>query len=357
MIINELFQMNGLPAGVSWSLKQHLPFYFQYEITIVRDKGEPLKYKFTFQKEGDGTTGIWNVVLKLISKLDNGEFDPLGITKTGYATYVFAAVAECMRSFLITEKDKIKGLHFSAEESSRYKLYHVLAKKLAETLGWKLELDNTHKIKGFLILKPDTINELQITKDLKNRFASPKEILAKYGWNVLGYGADGAVAENPNEKYVLKLFSTDSKYTDFVKYIAQPHQNNPHLPKISKAIKQIPGTAFSYIGMEKLQKISSKELVGKFFPEMCVLKIDAERYNMSFAMSYDFTFSDQYRQVKLHGNDIWNKIRKPDDAWFSLSEMLYSFARKEKLNIDLHDDNFMLRGNTLVIIDPYNKRL
>jgi hypothetical protein len=52
-------------------------------------------------------------------------------------------------------------------------------------------------------------------------------------------------------------------------------------------------------------------------------------------------------------DDVWRKIkRQPDPAWIDITTKLIAATTKSYL--DLHSGNFMLRGTTLVIIDPWS---
>lgn len=67
--------------------------------------------------------------------------DPEGrmsITGAGEATKVFWSVARAVSMFI--QHKSVALLRFGASEPSRQKLYNVLSKRLAETLGWKREI-------------------------------------------------------------------------------------------------------------------------------------------------------------------------------------------------------------------------
>ena len=62
----------------------------------------------------------------------------MSITGVGEATKVFWSVARAVSMFI--QHKSVALLRFSASEPSRQKLYNVLSKRLAETLGWKREI-------------------------------------------------------------------------------------------------------------------------------------------------------------------------------------------------------------------------
>lgn len=216
------------------------------------------------------------------------------------------------------------------------------------------------------------LDELQLTKDIKAaEFPQPgkitpgarvKDVLAKYGWDVKGYGTEGAVAVHPKTDAILKLFIYDSKYKSFVS-LAE-HHPNIHFPVFYKGVRDIPGTKFSYVMMEKLEKIYEDDILKRFLPELCTIYLTSVQYKMQ----YDFPHSMMQRIAKATGfrrkTDIvdrpdllWNQFgRKPDEEWFTAIDQIYKTAKKIGLqDIDLYHDNnnLMLRSETLVIIDPF----
>ena len=108
------------------------------------------------------------------------------------------------------------------------------------------------------------LNELEI----KHRLADTgtrqmQDVLAKYGWHPLGYGAEATVALHPSKKYVLKIFPKTSKYTEFLDMVGSD-PTNPHFPKFSRQAKPVPGTDHMYVRMEQLQKIQDYDLIVRF---------------------------------------------------------------------------------------------
>jgi len=239
------------------------------------------------------------------------------------------------------------------------------------------------------------IYELQLKKDIQ-QLKNPEDVLRKYGWNVIGIGMEAAVAEHPNKNYVLKLFEDDSNYKKFVEF-AINHKGNPHVPvffrgaetkdlvkveerstiSIPGIMSTIPGTDYSYVRMEKLSKISEKDLIKQYAPEMLVLYLDGIRENISglnfelkVAMrnkiivafrlltgtkSSNTAFIEKLAHDHVQQQELWKRIgREPDEAWFSLAHDLIMMSKKLKTRgLDIHEDNVMFRGNTLVVTDPF----
>ena len=72
-----------------------------------------------------------------------------GITGSGNAIKIFSAVGECLRDFV--RRMNPKAFAFSALEPSRKKLYDVLSQKIAQELGWKVEMEDFIKIRKYYI--------------------------------------------------------------------------------------------------------------------------------------------------------------------------------------------------------------
>lgn len=238
------------------------------------------------------------------------------------------------------------------------------------------------------------ISELQLKKDIQ-QLKNPEDVLRKYGWKVIGIGMEAAVAEHPNKNYVLKLFEDDSNYKAFVRFALQ-HKGNPHVPVFFKGsetkelainerssvnipgiMSTIPGTDYSYVRMEKLAKITEKDLIAVYSPEMMVLYLDGIKQNtagvnfelgqamrnkiivrfrlMSQGKSANTAFIRKLANDQSLQDELWTKLgRRPDDAWFAIANDLLQLAKQLKTRgLDIHEDNVMLRGNTLVVTDPF----
>ena len=220
----------------------------------------------------------------------------------------------------------------------------------------------------------ELLNELQISKDLKNigsRVDGSDEnqetgytlenILKKHGWQTLGKGYEAAIAYNPKKDYVLKIYPTNSRYTKFVNFV-QKNQNNEHLPKFGKYTREIPGTNFSYITMEKLSKVTENSLSNQFFSEIMAVYIISKRHQIG-VLDEPLTkvveeFLDPLPEIDFNDknslNEIWRLIDKPDDSWNQIVESIITLGIHLNLkNIDLGIDNFMRCDITLIIIDPF----
>lgn len=145
-------------------------------------------------------------------------------------------------------------------------------------------------------------------------------ILQKNGYTRLGKGAFGAVYEKPNIPYVLKIFSSrDEAYLEFIR-LAQAYSNNPHFPKFYGKVVRVTKDYYA-IRMEKLTKFNPHE-VGDY----------------SYAL-FDY---------------IQDGIDDGELSYHPELKEACDLVRKNLLShylFDHKDESFMMRGNTLVIVD------
>ena len=202
------------------------------------------------------------------------------------------------------------------------------------------------------------IQEIQLYKDLKDIDYSRDmiSVIERYGWKVLGWGFEGVVAEHPNKPYVLKLFTSQSKYAKFVNLV-QRHPN-PHFPKFSKYIRPIKGTIWSYVRMEKLTPVQEADLRTKFFSEMCYMYLSAKEKHMTISQEIVLLLNRVWGTTSLEEvdeEDFIKEAKGADIQWIDAIEFIMDEAKyRLGLNhIDLHEENLMLRNETLVILDPF----
>ena len=157
-------------------------------------------------------------------------------------------------------------------------------------------------------------------KDKLSRF---KEFLEQNGFKFIDRGSFGIVFERPGYPWVFKIFNRDPAYLHFVKY-AMAHQGNPHLPRIKGLIK-INDDTYA-VRMERLSPIP----LGTE-PAMSLIR-------------------------KIVAIDSYGDLSNADAAWIDkkfpgISAFFKSFPLQD-FEYDLHLQNFMQRGTTMVIVDP-----
>jgi hypothetical protein len=188
-----------------------------------------------------------------------------------------------------------------------------------------------------------------------------ERLFKKYNWRFLGRGMEASVAEHPNKKYVLKVFSSRSQYRLLVN-LARSHVNNPHFPKFYGKIKTIPGhKSYNFIRMEKLDSIPSHDvLYTLFLSEMLYLYTKSEYYDLGLDLGYDLRVGiyNRYRitieKALLIKDEIWDMVPKPSGAWMQATNLVCGVAHENReMMLDIHFKNFMTRNGILVYLDPF----
>ena len=208
------------------------------------------------------------------------------------------------------------------------------------------------------------LHELQITKDVKEPHVDWKTVFEKHGWKVLGEGIEATVGTKPGKPYVLKVFPAGSSFKYFVDFCEK--NPSPHLPTFSRKIRPVPGATppAHYVRMEPLQFIGQGDLMAKYFPWLAYAWIACDRNNIEMHWIWHnriqhmieekfgqsaHSLKDNYKSRAL----LWSKIGTVPASWKQLVDKLIAYVLTQTQNseIDFHPGNFMLRGNTLVIID------
>lgn len=157
--------------------------------------------------------------------------------------------------------------------------------------------------------------------------------LANLGWTLLGTGHYALVYGNPKYNYVLKVFSAEN--SDWIKYFnyIRQNQDNPFVPRIKGGLVKLSDTAYA-MRMEKLTPLTG------YHDPIVRRYIDPETYTRH--SDVDDIFTDENRPFLLENYPQLLKL------W----EDIWEVAAQSKGNYDIHEENIMKRGNTLVITDP-----
>lgn len=214
------------------------------------------------------------------------------------------------------------------------------------------------------------ITEIEVTNFIRQAEAGRfkpnwRHVFQHYGWELLGQGREGHVALHPEKNYAFKTWPSSSHYTDFVAFVRR--HNNPHFPRFYRDSKRIPGTSFNYIAMEKLEPLQDNELILGYFPEMLWFTVELLKRNewseQSGAILHQLLVlfpgmvlpnlvpNSQFYKPDL-AKAVWERVKEPPQAWKTAVEDLDSWVDKNSFSYDLFDFNFMLRGTTLVFVDP-----
>ncbi len=159
------------------------------------------------------------------------------------------------------------------------------------------------------------------------------------GYSPLGKGAYGEVWYKEGSSYVLKLFTTeDTAYVDFLK-LAKQHQDNPSFPKFFGKLIRINDSVYA-VRMEKLTKY-------KYDPTLIY------KYMRYRDDNYVRNEADATSLVAMEFADSMEFMEDHQDLQAACDLIIDNLLPKYRL--DIKQDNFMMRGGTIVITDPVTK--
>lgn len=206
------------------------------------------------------------------------------------------------------------------------------------------------------------LNELLGTKQYRNLTDQESDnIVQKFldsgGYKKLGSGAYATVYEKDGT--AIKFWKTDGAYEAFIDFCLK--NKSEHLPKFLSKIKKIShpnGDKFSYIKMEKLSPVS---------PDTKVYGINAEYLSTRFSDWFEngkkkiSNASQISSAVALYMEEkVERRFKNLSDSdidsiigFLEMALRVHLVADYDKVYPDMHSENVMLRGNTLVITDPY----
>jgi len=217
--------------------------------------------------------------------------------------------------------------------------------------------------------------------------STPESALKRLGYTILGSGHHAAVATRPGAAWVLKVFDRRDSYPLYVEY-AVKHRDNPHVPRFytdREAMRmsgQTGGEAqviieiddwFRAVHMERLKPVSWDAAMLMFRPELygallLGIKLGRRVYRREIQEIMEKRLvkmlalpPDHLQNLRAFAQDtaewprLWTRLqRAPSESWMALVEDLTTMAHgsRGRTQMDLSEDNIMLRGNTLVLTDP-----
>jgi hypothetical protein len=195
------------------------------------------------------------------------------------------------------------------------------------------------------------LHEIEITKKFKQLMTGEEisTVLRSQGWQNVHFGKEGGVAEHPRGRYMLKIFPQHSAYGVFVQSVGI-NNSNPHLPKFLSAAKTIPGSEYRAVRMEKLMPMGDYD----FFSHpslMCLVQQIYDRYHLTspYWAGKNVTWNNR-NKIKIDCNSV-EIDRQERQAFELLDHIVRAYGWADRL--DLHEGNFMARGSTWVVTDPF----
>ena len=272
--------------------------------------------------------------------------DTMKKTGQGDAQRIFATVLFAIKQFI--NKQNPDEISFSAfkdedETGSRQSLYKALAKKYATGLGYVLTMKDDGYHINYIFKKSSQGKNIKENIDYKRHLQLIDTHMKKLGYQKLGSGADAQVyakAEGPVIKILIpsdanSVSTAEIPFLEFYKF-CQTKTKNPHLPKFFKIQGQdyadfyIDGERFVQIAQERLTEIP----VGSEYDDMLL--------NMFNSVENDIPLKGEYPGYELFYKTLQSvsqlgKILGFENDWIKSND----------------DFNVMLRGQTLVITDPW----
>lgn len=165
---------------------------------------------------------------------------------------------------------------------------------------------------------------------------SAELVLKQAGYKKLGDGAFAAVYGKAGSQHVLKLFnSTDNAYREFVKLANS--KPNPHFPVFRGKMMRVTDKYYA-IRMEWLTPVPDNratEYVGDILTDYVRLQQGQRPYEIS----------------EEEVNSEMRKLEKEQPGISEACKLIASGISKSR-TIDIHNENYMMRGPVLVITDP-----
>jgi hypothetical protein len=176
------------------------------------------------------------------------------------------------------------------------------------------------------------LDELQGVKAHPKRFLSKDEFLAymaERGFEKLGAGHYGAVFDHPafGGRYVLKVFS-DPAYEAFLEFCAT--HKSPHLPRVTGKVIKVSQNA-RMVRLERLEPMT---------------RAQADAADLDGMGDAAWQIAKGEATIDLY----------PEYQGSTLFELLIALERNTGIHMStdlLGERNFMLRGDTIVVSDPY----
>jgi hypothetical protein len=205
-----------------------------------------------------------------------------------------------------------------------------------------------------------------INKEIINEFSDTdpdvRAALEKQGYKLLGKGVDQSAFLEPKTGYVLKVFGTHSStkgsggiaiskshkmFLTWAEYCMK-HKDNKFLPRFYGFEKFVfKGHTYFQIRQERLTKIEGD--------------LGFTLWDLSTYIKYNGFYLDNKdllpgfrREESKSARTLQKRIGNKNliQLLITVNE-LNTIAKQKGYNLDLHDENYMHRGNTPVIIDPW----
>lgn len=181
-----------------------------------------------------------------------------------------------------------------------------------------------------------------------------RDVFKKIGY-AGGSGAFGFVLIPPSGDFVYKCWINDKGYDAFINLIKY-HQDNPFFPKILSKLHRIPiffkrpATIDGYLNVIKIEKFTHPVMNKVTYTlYKCISKtIDDVK-----SLSKEEIIEKIKISVKASDDDKEIKDKLDPEKLYDAAKVLVKALDDYKITTDLHGANMMMRGNQIVITDPF----
>jgi hypothetical protein len=179
MLLQELFHPS---TNVKVSRYDDNPLGGASYAVVIKANDEFFEYSVIFT--ATPIRGFFHISFALVGDAAGEQQWTHDVTNTGQAFHVFAGVAAALKDWLQSTKG-VYALYFTAKESSRSKLYHKFALRIAKHLGWNLDQElariysggDSDEYTAYLILDPK--HHHKMSKEIKSLSLAEDAVLEK----------------------------------------------------------------------------------------------------------------------------------------------------------------------------------
>jgi len=201
------------------------------------------------------------------------------------------------------------------------------------------------------------INELVGVKHLgKASVTDILDQLSNSNWKHLGSGGRAFVVSRSTDK-VVKFWIQDEAYERFLNYIAaHPSEHFPRILSTPRTIKNFSNSGhqypmLKYVVIERLQPLEGRQA----YDVESLGNLLREVFNIRLSLT-DTDFEAKLFQAMQRHGEWWEENGQEVIArCLGMLRVLVELKRNLPNNtqLDLYRDNFMMRGSTMVLTDPF----
>jgi hypothetical protein len=213
-----------------------------------------------------------------------------------------------------------------------------------------MKIDELYGIKN----DPDIAHFKDATADIeKYNFTERREVLLSVlmhlqskGFETINNGSFGVVFTKPGLDYVIKVFKNDPGYLHFIDY-CQKNKGNKHLPTFRGKLIKIDEKHF----IARVERLST---ANKFQAIVLSVLAKAPLKAEDFDNFIEEVIENATKQRRTAHVEAANRVEAYINTQRGILKTRENVINgRGSFNLDLHAGNFMFRGDTIVIVDPY----